>query len=140
MKNSTKLFASAAFAALLGVAPAFAQMQTTLKANVPFDFVVAGKSLPAGEYAISEKTGSQVMVVRNASTEESVTVMTGSRVNTGSSDDSNLVFHLAGDHYYLATVRTAGETYDRVMIKTKAEREAESSREPVAASIKAVRQ
>lgn len=66
MKNSMTLFASVAFAAVLGVAPAFAQMHTTLKADVPFDFSVRGKVLPAGEYTITEETGSPAIAVRNS--------------------------------------------------------------------------
>jgi len=141
MKNSVKLLGSVAFAAVLVVAPAFAQMRTTLKADVPFDFSVRGKMLPAGEYTIAEETGSAAIVVRNSRTEEAVTVLTGWHVNTSGNGDSKLVFHKSGGRYYLAAVTTSGESFDRVTIKSKAEREAESaSRELVVASIKAVRQ
>lgn len=141
MKNSMTLFASVAFAAVLGVAPAFAQMHTTLKADVPFDFSVRGKVLPAGEYTITEETGSPAIAVRNSSTEEAVIVLTGWHVNTSGNGDSKLLFNKAGGRYYLAAVTTAGEGFDRVTIKSKAEREAESAnREPIVASIKAVRQ
>jgi hypothetical protein len=141
MKNSMKLFASVAFAAVLGVAPAFAQMPTTLRADVPFDFSLCGKPLPAGEYTIAEKTGSPAIVFRNSSTEETVTVLTGWHANTSGNGDSKLVFHKSGNRYYLASVTTAGEAFDRVTLKSKAERESESaSREMVVASIKAVRQ
>jgi hypothetical protein len=141
MKSSTKLFVSVAFAAVLGVAPAFAQMRTTLKADVPFDFVVGGKLLPAGEYAIAEDPGSPAMIVRNESSEHSVIVLTNHSDKKPGSEDPALVFHLAGDRYYLAAVKTGSEAFDREAIKSKAQREAESaSREPIVASIKAVRQ
>jgi hypothetical protein len=141
MKNSIKLLASVAFAAVLGVAPAIAQMQTTLKAHVPFDFVVKGKLLPAGDYTVTERADSPLIAFHNTSSEESVIVMMGWHVDSANSDDSKLVFHRAGNRHYLAAVRTAGESYDRVAIKSKAEREAEGAvREPVVASIKAVRQ
>jgi hypothetical protein len=138
MKNSIKLFASVALAAALGVVPALAQMHTTLKADVPFDFVVRGKVLPAGEYTISESSGSAAIIVRNTSTNESVAVITSFASKKAGDDDSKLVFHLAGDRYHLSTIRTGSEMYDRETIKSKAEQEAEGS--GVVASIKAVRQ
>jgi hypothetical protein len=141
MKSSMKLFASVAFAAVLGVAPAFAQMRTTLKVDVPFDFVVGGKLLPAGEYAIAEDASSPAMIVHSESTEQSVIVLTNHADKKPGSEDSALVFHLAGGRYYLAAVKTGDEAFDRETIKSKAEREAESAgREPIVASIKAVRQ
>jgi len=141
MKNSMKLFASVAFAAVLGVAPAFAQMHTTLKADVPFDFVVGGNLLPAGEYSIVEDAGSVAMIVRNESTEQSVIVLTNHASKKPGSENPALVFHLAGDRYYLAAVKAGSESLDRETIPSKAQREAESaSREPIVASIKAVRQ
>jgi hypothetical protein len=141
MKNSMKLFVSVAFAAVLGAAPAFAQMRTTLKADIPFDFSVRGKVLPAGEYTIAEETGSAAIIVRNSSTEEAVTVLTGWHVNTSAVGDSHLLFNKAGNRYYLAAVTTSGQAFDRVTVKSKAEREAEAAnRGPIVASIKAVRQ
>jgi hypothetical protein len=138
MKNSVKLLASVAFVAALGVAPALAQMRTIVKADIPFDFVVRGKLLPAGEYSIMQDSGSPAISVRNASTGESSFALTG-WVAKAEYDETKLVFHLAGDRYYLASVVSAGE--DRVTVKSKAEKEAESGgREPVVASIKAVRQ
>lgn len=68
-------------------------------------------------------------------------MLTGWHVNTSGNGDSKLLFNKAGGRYYLAAVTTAGEGFDRVTIKSKAEREAESAnREPIVASIKAVRQ
>ena len=47
-----QLFALLGLGLLLATASAFAQT-VALKANIPFSFIVTGKTLPAGEYTIS---------------------------------------------------------------------------------------
>jgi hypothetical protein len=141
MKNSMKLFAPVAFAAVLGVAPAFAQTPTTIKSDIPFDFSVRGKVLPAGQYMITERTASSAILIRNTNGEESVFVLAGLTSKKAGDEDTTVTFHVVGDHYYLAGFKVAGDTYGRELVKSAAERETESAGlRPVLASIKAVRQ
>lgn len=141
MKNSMKLFASVAFAAVLAVAPAFAQEATTIKATIPFDFSVRGKVLPAGDYAITELTSSSAIRVRDNAGAESVFVLANWSSKKAGDEDTKVMFHKVGDQYYLAGLKVAGETFGRELVKSAAEREnEESGLRPVLASIKAVRQ
>lgn len=142
MKNVNRWFATVAILAVCGVAPAFAQLNAIVKADVPFNFVVRGKTLPAGEYKIIETANPAVLIVRHVGGEESVAVLTNWSSNGQFYDQTKLVFRVVGDdHYYLAAVQAAGEQFGHAIPKTAAEREAEwAGTKVVLASVKAVRQ
>lgn len=83
MKNT--FFHVSRAAALTVCAFATSQMQAamipTVSVNVPFEFMVAGKTLPAGSYTITSansKAGASIFVVRNDATNKGVlSVMSG---------------------------------------------------------------
>lgn len=141
MKNIARLLTAAAFVVTLGAVPSFAQTATVLKADVPFSFAVRGKAMPAGEYTITENSGSALLVVRNTETEQSVSVMAGWTAKHDGAAESRLVFRVAGNQHHLATVETTGQDSARVIQRTAAEREAESAgTRQIVAFVKAVRQ
>ena len=49
---------------VLGVA-AYAQAGDAARASIPFDFMVQGKSLPAGTYILVEGVNPRIVVLRN---------------------------------------------------------------------------
>lgn len=141
MKNSIKLFASVAIAAVLAVVPALAQTPTIIKADVPFDFSVGGKVLPAGEYTVTERTGSSAILVRSADSAESVFVLAMWSSKKAGDENTAMVFHRVDNHYYLSGIKVEGESFGRELVKSPAERETEGAGlRPIVASIKAVRQ
>ncbi len=83
MKNT--FFHVSRAAALTVCAFTASQMQAalipTVSVNVPFEFMVAGKTLPAGSYTIASansKSGASIFVVRNNATNKGVfSVMRG---------------------------------------------------------------
>jgi hypothetical protein len=87
-------------AALVGVAAAVAvparAEASELRANVPFSFIVSGRTMPPGTYTLSERRG--VLVVQGATTR--VIVLVG-RVESGERVGPSLVFHRYGDQYLL---------------------------------------
>jgi hypothetical protein len=94
---------------LFATASAYAQT-AALKANIPFNFIVAGKSLPAGEYTIqSVSTSDRVLVIRGSETSPNM-VMTNSCESARPSDRTKLVFHRYGDRYFLSQIWTAGNS------------------------------
>jgi len=100
-----QLFTLLALGLLFATASAYAQ--TALKANVPFNFIVAGKTLPAGEYTIhSLDTIQRVLVIRGS--DKSQMVMANSCASAKPSDATKLVFHRYGDSYFLSQIWTAG--------------------------------
>ena len=94
---------------LFATASAYAQT-TALKANIPFNFSVAGKSLPTGEYTIqSVGTGNRVLVLRG-SDNSSKMVMANYCESARPSDKTKLIFHRYGDRYFLSQIWTAGNS------------------------------
>ena len=65
-KHLIRVLTMFGFLMALSAATAFAQGRPTLKVNVPFDFSVANRTLPAGEYTVTERnTAGQTIIVRN---------------------------------------------------------------------------
>jgi hypothetical protein len=103
-----QLFALLGLGLLLATVSASAQT-VMLKANVPFNFIVSGKTLPAGEYTIhSLNTIAKVLVLRGA--EKDDMVMANPCQSARPSDKSKLVFHRYGDRYFLSQIWTAGNS------------------------------
>ena len=99
----------------------FAGLDRSLEANIPFDFMVGGKKLPAGKYTVERGVAQSAMVVRNWETKQAaISITQGLEVSAGSKP--RLVFHRYGDQYFLAKVIT--DTSGMELPKSKAEREA----------------
>ena len=101
-------------------------LQYRLTANIPFDFSVAGKKLPAGKYWINRsQQGIGDMVVQISSTDghSNVTRLTIPVSVFNPVQKSTLVFHRYGDEYFLSEVWPAGAATGREFPKTRAERE-----------------
>lgn len=86
----------------------FAFGQTmNLKAKIPFAFTVAGKVLPAGQYAVTTGSNFETIEVRGsgAGAAAIVPVITrlGGALHT-TPQDSHLVFDKVGDNYTLSEV------------------------------------
>ena len=93
--------------ALMIAVPAHAQMPgTTIRATIPFDFIVRGKTLPAGNY---EKRDHVLFETEPVETMEIP-------------NESEIVFHRYGDSYFLSEVFTAGEETGQELTTSRAER------------------
>ncbi len=73
-----------------------------IRANVPFDFTVANKHLPAGHYQLFTQPGG-TLVIRNADQQIAVLTMTG-EASTVPGYSSRLVFNKYGDSYFLREI------------------------------------
>ena len=113
-----------AFASALA---ASAQNPRNLVVNIPFDFTVKGKTLPAGEYIISrastaDKTG---LMMQRKDGEANAIVLTKPIESSENQRVSRLVFSRYGEHYFLSQVWTAGDMEGRELYKTNRERSLE---------------
>ena len=112
-------------------ASAKAQSGDGLRANIPFDFTVAGKSFAAGHYSItrvSQTSGDLVLEV-NSLDENSRALPITSRLQTlKPRDQSVLIFHRYGDEYFLAQLWAAGSTTGRAFAKSRRERQLQQQR------------
>jgi hypothetical protein len=117
-------FATAAFLGLLlmpALAPLYAE---SLRFEVPFDFVAAQGTMPAGEYRVSTNEPVQGMVRLVSSKGSSAAIcFTHGVQSIHPSNTSKLIFNRYGDHYFLAQVWSQGNNLGRLLPPSKAERE-----------------
>lgn len=88
--------------------------------DVPFSFIVAGQSMPAGHYIVKNAGEARIRVFSPGTT--GVFVATHAAVRSAS-DGSKLVFRRYGDTYFLATVWVTGNSTGRELYRSPAERE-----------------
>ena len=108
-----------------------------IKANIPFDFTVAGKKFTAGQYSIvrlNPSAGDQILSVSSIDEHSRAfpsTIPVSTRV---AREKSTLVFHRYGDEYFLAQVWPAGSTTGRAFYKSRRERQLEQEQRTAAAN------
>ena len=98
------------------------------RVNVPFDFVVANKKLPSGEYLISRKQpteGDLLLAITNKDNRVNAVCFTVPVQVLTPTDKGKLVFHRYGDQYFLSEVWPVGATTGRAVAKSDAERDLE---------------
>jgi hypothetical protein len=102
-----------------------------LKAKIPFEFSVGDRILPAGEYRVEQLSPSTMFVVllRRADDGPSAAALTLGIQANGSQNESKLVFHRYGDHYFLSQIWTEGANVGRQLAPSR--RETEMARKEV---------
>jgi len=130
-------------ALLLAATIAFAQTgfaqtkEGDVTADVPFAFVVAGKTLPTGHYIVSHENDSLRIHDRNS---QGMFVPTHSAQRPEHENASKLVFHRYGNTYFLSEIWIGGNAFGRALFTTKAEHElAERGAERELAEVRAGR-
>jgi len=99
----------------------FAGLDRSVKANIPFDFMVGGEQLPAGKYTVEMGIARSALMVRNWKTKQAASSITQD-YEVRADSKPRLVFHRYGNQYFLAKVITYSKGID--LPKSKAEREA----------------
>jgi hypothetical protein len=117
MKRITAI-ALLAIASFAMAGNSFAQ-SNGLKANVPFDFTVANKLLPAGTYTL-HRASTWVIEIRNDDKPIAVLTIANQDGNT-SPNGGKLVFHKYGDQYFLSEILSDWETMNVRVPRSKAE-------------------
>jgi hypothetical protein len=111
--------------ALMMAVPAHAQTPgTTIRATIPFDFIVRGKTLPAGNYEIRRISDSpEGLVIRNVNEKRDHAMFQTEPVEPREIPNrSEIVFHRYGDSYFLSEVLTDGEETGQELVPSRAER------------------
>jgi hypothetical protein len=132
------LMALTLFAVLM--VPATQAQSITVSAEIPFDFAVGEKWLPAGEYQV-KPVNERVTLIQSQDARSSALAMT-TAVNTGKpSDVTKLVFNRYGEQYFLSKIWAPGSDISRELSKCRLEREvaAHSRVKPAATAVAAVR-
>jgi hypothetical protein len=91
-------------------------------AQVPFEFMVADKTLGAGEYSVTtiDQSGAAIAILNTAGG-GSIRLAT-SKARNDREKPAKLVFHRYGGTYFLSEVWMAGEATGRELLRSKQER------------------
>lgn len=124
--------------ALIVAVPARAQMPgTTMRANIPFDFIIRGRTFPAGNYEVMRLTDApEVLEIRNVNNKhDHAAFETEAFRENQIANRDELIFNRYGDSYFLSEVVTSGEQTGRELRPSHAERQlrrdmAKNNRQP----------
>lgn len=123
MKNATRILALV-LTMLPLLAAAQLQRDTRIVTNVPFDFMVANKSVPAGEWILqSASDGARTLLLNNKDAGTSLFSGASEQISKQRAGSYALVFHKYGERYFLAAVKMAGSKTIYRVAESKAEAE-----------------
>ena len=128
MKIVTKLFLSLCLVSLGATLTANAQIRSdaTIRANIPYSFVVNNTTLPAGTYVITVQdpyaSDLSVLEIRSANSKTAVLFETDPVTAPGLALQTELVFDKIGDTYFLSRVFLKGNEGGSQLLKSKRQR------------------
>lgn len=126
MKKFFSVVAAGCLLSLVLVGSTRAQLPgTEIRVQVPFDFIVKGKTLPAGEYEIRRLNDEPIgLLIRNMHDKhDNVVFETEPKIDRGITKKDELIFTRYGDSYFLSEVVTAGEQTGEEVNPSHRERE-----------------
>jgi hypothetical protein len=104
--------------------PAVQAQQTIMSANVPFAFNIGNKQLPAGAYAVREMDRATLIQSKDG---EYSALGIYNYAGPSKADETKLVFHKVGDHYFLAQIWTSVRDEGLTVPECKLEKELRAS-------------
>ena len=96
-----------------------------MRASIPFEFTVSGRTLPSGNYEI-RRLGDDPMtlIIRNVHHKRDEAVFTTDPyIERRTPNKSEIVFHRYGDNTFLSEVVTAGNETARELLPSRTERQ-----------------
>jgi hypothetical protein len=121
VKGLTMLALLLTLALATTVATANGQNQSAVKANVPFEFIVGDKVLPAGDYSVSAiGIGHDALAIQGINANDNAVRLVNT-VTRSAKKSTKLVFHRYGNTFFLSEVWTAGEGQGRQLLKSRQE-------------------
>ncbi len=105
------------------IAPADAHSTRLVRADVPFQFIVGDKTLPAGKYDVASiNTEGDALSIRSADCRNTAVRLTNSIEPKKNNTEARLVFHRYGQRYFLAEIWRGGDNTGRSLQKSREER------------------
>jgi hypothetical protein len=122
-----KIFSLVVIGSVLSLVAATAQAQLpgmAIRATIPFDFIVRGRTLPAGSYEIRRVTDESLdLLIRNVDDKHDKAMFGTEPVYMNRIPGKNvLVFNRYGDAYFLSEVETASDQTARELFPSRKER------------------
>lgn len=124
MKKSVKVLWMAAAASMLG-APGLRADDVTVRAAVPFDFQVADRQLPSGEYRFVTRADPGVVLVYSSKTREHLATVFSRPLRDNGEESGRVAFERHGSQHFLKWIRAADGS-GVYLPQTRSESEAEA--------------
>ena len=105
------------FAAAVLALPLCAQVATTFRADIPFEFTIENSTAASGNYAITFTNGSPVVRVAGSHNYYLLAQPNG----YSSSQAPTLYFHRYGNQYFLSRISTASMSRDITVSRVESE-------------------
>jgi hypothetical protein len=121
-KHMIRFFAFFGFLFVLAAAPTFAQSASAVTADIPFEFSVANRTMPAGEYTVKAGPNIGSILVRSDKGKGAVTVFAQPTNPNKEAQKPTLVFRRYGNQYFLARVIHTDGSYGREIAMSKTEK------------------
>jgi hypothetical protein len=125
VKGFTTLMLIVVLALATAVASAKSQSANRVVADIPFEFSIGYKAMPAGEYSVKTiASSSNALMIQSADGKTAAVRLTQ---ETGRSKNmhARLVFHRYGEKYFLAEVWNGLDQSGRELLKSQEEKEIE---------------
>ena len=125
LKGFTMLMLIVVLALATAVASANAQPANKLVADIPFEFSVDYKTMPAGEYSVQTvATAGDALMIQSADGKTTVLRPCEATERAGKKAAARLVFHRYGQRYFLAEVWNGAGAGQQLM-KSRSEHDIE---------------
>ena len=124
MKLIERAIALAALILLVTVSSAYAQTDRPTLVDIPFNFSVGEKAMPAGKYLIrrNRNDSDTVWVIQNKQSGEAALLLTRSVRSTETQENAKFVFRKYDDLYFFSEFWVAGTNSGREIQVTNRER------------------
>ena len=116
------VFTTLSLLAMLTATSVKAQSNLHLEVNIPFEFSVGNKALPAGEYTV-RYVAQGMLVIQSVDRHVSQVFSILSTEAGRGRDESSLIFTRYGDQYFLSTIWTAGDNIGHTLRKPHTEKQ-----------------
>jgi hypothetical protein len=112
MKKYARILVAVTFLLGLGVT-ANAELRPQIVVTLPFEFVVSGKTLPAGKYTVKRFTQQPFDVLMLTSNDNGTSVFVNPiEMEDASTYRPNVSFHRVGEQHFLSSIQTADYVYN----------------------------
>ena len=127
MKNA-KWMLTVTVLLMSGLMAAQSLTSSTVVANVPFDFMVNNKIIPAGECVVKSADGN-ILTISNFEARKAV-LATSSHEDAAKGDRTVMVFERYGSQYFLSEIRIKGADASYKLPQSRAEAELRAQNAP----------
>ena len=122
LKGFSMLVLLLVLALATAVASTNAQSSNKVVANIPFEFSVGYKTMPAGEYAVRTVTSSgNALMIQSADGKLAAVRLSDETERAKNNSHARLVFHRYGQRYFLAEVWNGIDRTGRQLLKSSEE-------------------